>query len=99
MTKINYLEPEKSLGFYAGGAELLNLNKETILSANITPDMQTGIGDYTEEQFVKTLQYGTKPNGQPFNYPMEPHTALSDGEAKAIFAYLRSLAPVRHKIQ
>ncbi|MCB9082288.1 MAG: c-type cytochrome, partial [Lewinellaceae bacterium] len=93
LSTINYLEPEKTPGFYAGGAELLNLDKEIILSANLTPDPETGIGKYTEEEFVQAVKYGKKRNGQLTRYPMFPHSALTDAEAKAIFAYLRSLPP------
>ena len=64
---------------------------------NITPDNTTGIGTWTEQDFVRALRKGLRPDGANL-YPVFPYTSytrLSDDDARALWAYLRSLAPVR----
>lgn len=67
---------------------------------NLTPDTETGIGSWTERQIVDALRTGMRPNGTvllpPMPWPM--YTALSDEDAFAIAAYLKSLKPVKHRV-
>lgn len=92
------LRPENSKGFYGGGNELLNMDGKPIYSANLTPDKESGIGRYSEQDFIQALKYGQRPDGAPVQYPMRPHTAMTDSEVKAIFAYLRSIPPISNKV-
>ena len=92
------LNPEKSLGFYGGGNPMLNLTGELVPSANITMDKETGIGEWTAMQFLEATKYGKKPGGGPLNYPMFPHTTLSDTEVGAIYAYLQTVPPIKNKV-
>ncbi len=94
----NDLDPEKSQGFYGGGNPMLDMEGRVVPSANITPDASTGIGNWTEEQFVQTVKYGKRPDGTLIRYPMLPHTPLTDNEVKAIYAYLRTVPAVNNKI-
>ena len=96
---LNLLEPEKSPGYMAGGNEIPDLEGNIIRSANLTPDPETGIGNWTEEQFVKALRFGIRPDGTTNRYPMVPYARMEEWEAKAIFAYLKSLPPVSNKIE
>jgi mono/diheme cytochrome c family protein len=69
----------------------------TIHSANITPDVATGIGSWTVDQFRRSLREGVRPNGEHL-YPVFPYTAftrVSDTDAAALFAYFQSLPAVR----
>lgn len=93
-TKNNALEPEKSVGYLGGGNTLMDMDGKEIYSANLTMDKETGLGKWTEEQFITALKTGQTPNG-PFRYPMEPYTILDDTEMKAIWAYLKTV-PVIH---
>lgn len=93
------LEPEKSEGFYGGGNTLINLVGSEIKSLNITPDTETGIGSWTEEDFVNAMRAGKRKNGEQLRYPMLPYTRLTDGELKAIYAYLRTVPAIKHKVQ
>lgn len=97
-TTLNALEPEKSVGFYGGGNKMLNLEGETILSKNITPDKATGIGNWTEEQFVTALKTLRRPDGSVLRYPMMPYGMLTEGERKAIYAYLRTVPPIQNEV-
>jgi mono/diheme cytochrome c family protein len=68
----------------------------TVYSTNITPDKQTGIGDWTREQFVQSLRQGVRPNGDHL-YPVFPYTAFTrirDEDANALYAYLMSVPAV-----
>jgi mono/diheme cytochrome c family protein len=70
----------------------------TIYSANITQDKETGIGDWTEEQFVRALRQGVADDGDHL-YPAFPYTAytkVTDEDAHALFAYLKTLAPISY---
>lgn len=70
-------------------------------TANLTPDKETGLGDWTEEQFVSTIRTGKhQGKGRPVLPPMPwpAYKNLNDPELKAIFAYLRSLTPVKNRV-
>ena len=71
----------------------------TFYGPNITPDVQTGIGRWTDAQFLHALHNGVRPDGAAL-YPAFPYTSftkITDADALAIKAYLFSLPPVRHE--
>ena len=81
---------------YAGGLGF-KLPFGTLYSTNITPDKETGIGNYTDQEFLNALHRGTRRDGARL-YPAMPYTSytyISDADALAIKAYLFSLPPVR----
>ncbi len=96
---MNQMEPEKSGGFYGGGNPMINLEGELVPSANITMDKETGIGNWTQEQFYAAVKFGKNPRGGPLYYPMFPHTTLSDTEVNAIWAYLQTVPPIHNPVQ
>jgi mono/diheme cytochrome c family protein len=81
---------------YAGGLGF-KLPFGTLYSTNITPDKETGIGNYGDQDFLNAVQRGTRRDGARL-YPAMPFTSytyMTDADALAIKAYLFSLAPVR----
>lgn len=94
---MNDMEPEKSEGYFGGGNPLLNKKGEVIPSANITFD-ETGIGAYTEEEFIKVLKTGTRKDGRQLRYPMIPYSVLTDDEVKSIYAFLKTVPKMHHEI-
>jgi mono/diheme cytochrome c family protein len=71
----------------------------TLYSTNITAHPETGIGQWSQEQFVLALREGLRPDGQHL-YPAFPYTAftrISDEDAAALFAYFRTVAPVNYR--
>jgi mono/diheme cytochrome c family protein len=81
---------------YAGGLGF-RLPFGTLYSTNITPDKETGIGNYSDQDFLNALHNGTRRDGARL-YPAMPYTSytyITDADALAIKAYLFSLAPVR----
>lgn len=95
----DFLEPEKSEGYFGGGNKPLNLDGKVVLTSNLTPDPETGIGKMTEEQFIRVLKTGIKGNEAALQYPMFPYPALSDKEASAIFQYLKTIPPIKNKVE
>jgi mono/diheme cytochrome c family protein len=80
---------------FAGGLGF-KLPFGTLYSTNITPDKETGIGNYSDEQFLAAVHRGTRRDGARL-YPAMPYTSytyITDADALAIKAYLFSLAPV-----
>ena len=80
---------------YAGGFAF-SLPFGTLYSTNITPDKATGIGTYSDAQFLAALHRGVRSDGARL-YPAMPYTSytyMTDADALAIKAYLFSLPPV-----
>jgi mono/diheme cytochrome c family protein len=80
---------------FAGG-RAFKLPFGTIYSTNITPDQQTGIGRWSDAEFVRAVHRGIGKNGEDL-YPAFPYTAyalLSTDDVLAIRAYLSTLRPV-----
>ena len=92
------MEPEKSEGYMGGGYKMRDRLGHTRYSANLTRDAETGIGAWTEEQFRRALKVGIRPDGRPLRPPMSPRPLLSDDEVSALWAYLRSLPPIRNDV-
>jgi mono/diheme cytochrome c family protein len=80
---------------FAGGRAFV-LPFGTLYSTNITPDVDTGIGSYTNANFLDALHKGIG-RGNAKLYPAMPdasYTYMSDADALAIMAYLFTLKPV-----
>lgn len=87
---------EKGGPAMAGGPPL-NTPFGTFYAPNITPDPQTGIGKWSDDDFVRALREGVSPSGQPF-YPVFPYTAytrMTRQDMLDLRAYLNTLAPVK----
>ena len=80
---------------YAGGLGF-KLPFGTLYSTNITPDKETGIGNYSDQDFLAAVHRGIRRDGAQL-YPAMPFTSytyMTDADALAIKAYLFSLPPV-----
>jgi mono/diheme cytochrome c family protein len=69
-----------------------------VYAANLTPD-STGIGAWSEDEIAHTIRTGNRPDGRQLA-PIMPWTSfanLTDEDAHAIAAYLKTLKPVHHK--
>lgn len=82
---------------FAGGSPLIG-PWGNVASANLTPDA-TGIMYYTDDFFVQVLRTGTV-NGQQLNpiMPVMVYKNLTEGDLKAMFAYLHSVKAVKHTV-
>ncbi len=89
------------------GGRTFNMPSGTLNSANITPDLETGIGGWTEEQFVLRFKMYDNPNMEPkkvgasdFNtvMPWIMFGGMDTRDLKAIYKYLMSLGPIENKV-
>ena len=74
---------------YAGG-RALTTPFGTFYAPNITPDLETGIGQWSDAQFLNALREGVRPDGSNY-FPVFPYpsfTKITDEDARAIKAYL-----------
>lgn len=67
---------------------------------NLTPDPETGLGQWSDKDIITAFRTGLRPDGRLL-VPVMPYgdfAALTDQDARAIVAYLRTLQPVRHAV-
>jgi mono/diheme cytochrome c family protein len=72
-----------------------------IYARNITPDNETGIGTWSDDDIIKAMTQGINKNGDTL-FPIMPYPHLNrmaKDDVQAIVAYLRTLKPIRNKIQ
>jgi mono/diheme cytochrome c family protein len=85
-------------GMTLAGGFTLTSPAGTVTSANITPDA-TGISYYDEALFIQVMRTGAARARQlNATMPYTEYQYLTDDELKAMFAYLRTLTPVRHRV-
>jgi mono/diheme cytochrome c family protein len=79
----------------AGGLEFKE-QPFTAYASNITPDPETGIGRWSDEQIIVAIRDGKRPDGSLIGPPMPIafYRGISDSDARALVAYLRSVKPV-----
>ena len=86
-------------GQQLAGSRALATPFGTFYTPNITPDPETGIGRWTDAQFLRALREGVRPDGANY-FPVFPYssfTGITDSDALAIKAYLFSLPAVRRQ--
>lgn len=68
--------------------------------ANLTPDTATGIGRWTEADFVQTIRTGVNPMGDSLHsfMPWRAVRRMTDDDLRSIYRYLRSITPVRNEV-
>jgi mono/diheme cytochrome c family protein len=70
-------------------------------AANLTPDVETGLGSWTEQQFLDTLRNGRhQGRGRQLLPPMPwpVFGQMTDEDLKAVFAYLKTVTPIKNKV-
>jgi mono/diheme cytochrome c family protein len=89
---------------FAGGFRFKH-EKFTAISANITPDPETGIGNWSEELFLTKFKDYRDPSFYNFNpgrkntfMPWLSFSQMDDYDLKSIYAYLRTIKPISNKV-
>jgi mono/diheme cytochrome c family protein len=92
------LSPQNDM-FLAGG-ERFDTPVFTAYSRNLTPDKDSGIGTWTDEQIIRAMREGVTKEGEILGPPMPVPTYhnMSDDDAKAIVAYLRTINSVHNEV-
>jgi mono/diheme cytochrome c family protein len=87
---------EKNKGPGLAGGRALETPFGTFYSPNITPDKGTGIGSWSDADFLRALKQGKRPDGASYFpvFPYATYNRMTDADALAIKAYLFSLPPV-----
>lgn len=75
----------------------------TSFSSNLTPDTETGLGEWTEKMFIDAmrtgLHQGVAGNRKIFPpMPTKHYAQMNDEDLKAIWAYLRTIKPVKNEV-
>lgn len=89
---------KKGVGAFSGGLPLAT-PFGTFYSPNITPDKETGIGNWTEADFIRALKDGKNPKGQNY-FPVFPYiyfSKITDDDARALYAYFMSIPAVKQE--
>jgi hypothetical protein len=71
-----------------------------VAPANITPDLETGIGTWTDGEKIRAIREGVDRDGRAL-FPMMPYENfrhMSDEDVLSLVAYLDSLTPVKHRV-
>jgi len=73
----------------------------TVRPPNITPDPETGIGTWTDDQIIAAIREGRRPDGRIIGPPMPIglYRQMSDRDVQALVAYLRQVRPVRNQVR
>jgi len=79
------------------GGYALKTDFGTFYSPNITPDPETGIGNWSDEDFIRAMQKGISPEGEHYfpSFPYTAYTKMHREDVLALKAYLFSLQPVK----
>lgn len=87
-------------GRKAGGTIFVEEGMQWLVAPNISPDVETGAGSWTDEQFARAIREGIGHDGRRL-FPMMAYMNfrnMSDEDLKAIYAYLRTLTLVQHRV-
>ncbi len=94
--------------FMAGGFEFHFPNGSVIRSVNITPDKETGIGNWTEDAFVQRFKNyeapeatATQVDPDAFNtiMPWAMYAGMKEEDLRAMYKYMMTLEPIRNKVE
>lgn len=95
-------DPKRDVdGPLSGGLEFKDWRLGTIRAANLTPDAETGLGEWSDAEIVRAMRNGERRDGAVLA-PVMPYAALhevSDRDALAVARYLRSRPPVRKRVK
>jgi hypothetical protein len=93
---------------FAGGFEFPFPNGQVVRSANLTPDEETGIGTWSETDFVNKFKFYDNPEGRTMlaasmeyntTMPWTMFAGMTEHDLGAIYKYLRSVKPLKNKVE
>lgn len=88
---------EKGGGKPLAGGYALKTDFGTFRTPNITPDPETGLGKWSEQDFFRAMRDGLSPKGEHYypSFPYPSYTKLTDDDLHALWAYLRAQPAVK----
>jgi hypothetical protein len=98
-TKLN---PKTDIAVIGSTFTSFTLPFGVVYAANLTPDKETGMGNWTEEMFTKSMRTGMHMGeaGRPIMPPMPwpAVRAMTDDDLKAVYAFLKTIPPVNNPV-
>jgi mono/diheme cytochrome c family protein len=99
----NWLGGERTDAFLAGGSVFDDRGMGMKIAApNITQDNETGIGTWTDDEIIRGIRDGVRKDGElmwpPMPFSADGFGAMSDDDVRAMVAYLRTVPPVKNKV-
>jgi len=91
------IEPERTDAYLGGGNTYADKGLGTLWIPNLTPDPDTGLGRWTDDEIMRAIRDGVSADGH-FLIPLMPFFSfqhVSDEDARSIVAYLRSIPPYK----
>jgi len=87
-------------GMDYAGSFMAREEEFTVYAPNITMDVETGIGSWSDEEIIVAIRDGQRPDGSLVRPPMPSpfYRTMSDNDARAIVAYLRTIEPVKNVV-
>jgi hypothetical protein len=87
--------------YLAGGRRFTTNTRGAVVSRNLTPDKETGLGSRSDADVKRVLRSGVYPDGRSIPHgamPWSQFSNWSDEDLHAVVVYLRHIKPVRHEI-
>ena len=84
-----------------GGFKVVDPVCGTVFSKNLTPDVETGLGAWTDDEIARAIRHGVARDKRvlcPTIMPWQAYGQFTDDEVKAVVAYLRAIPPVKRRI-
>jgi mono/diheme cytochrome c family protein len=96
-----HTEPGKAATGLNAGGRRFDAPFGTVYSTNITPDRETGIGGWTDDQIIAAIRLGRRPNGERIIpvHPFMVFNGMAEEDLRALVAYLRSVPPIHRPNQ
>jgi hypothetical protein len=96
------LDPKSDMAVISSDFTAFKLPFGTVFTANLTPDKETGLGNWTEAMFIKAIRTGMHlgAEGRPILPPMPwpEFRNMTDDDLKAVFAFLRTIPAVHNPV-
>ncbi|HMK29487.1 MAG TPA: cytochrome c [Terriglobales bacterium] len=94
------VEPSVFIGEPGSGGVFLDEGNLRVVAANITPDRETGIGSWSDDEIARAIREGIAKDGHAL-FPIMPYEEfrrVSDEELASVIVYIRTLEPVRSSL-
>lgn len=90
--------PDRDMQF--AGAFVIEEPVFRAYAPNITMDRETGIGAWSDEDIIRSIREGIRPDGTLIGPPMPSllYRGISDRDVRAIVAYMRTVKPIRNTV-
>ncbi len=91
-------EIDKGIEIPMSGGWELHIPPGTFRAPNLTPDMETGIGKFSDGELVRAMRYSVNHRNK-LMFPFMPFNEMSEEDVTALISFLRSQEPVKNEIK